>query len=762
MEDPVVLAAPARGRAIRRTVLALLLTAGAAAHGAQNPAPPPAPELVHPQYNVPRATSEIKVDGRIDEVAWQSALVLHLDRELQPKTNAPAPVATTVYLAYDHKYLYAAFRAEDPDPKQIRARLTDRDAATDDDFVGLGLDTFNDERRGFLFFVNPLGVQMDRTRTEIGATQEDDAWDAIWSSAGRIDGQGYTVEIAIPFTSLRFQRSAGDQTWGVMPYRSYPRSERHELVAVETDPDNKCLFCQSPKMTGFAGATPGRNLELDPTVTALRTEARERRGGPLEEQESTVDPGLTARWGITPNLVLSGTINPDFSQVEADVAQLDINTQFALFYPEKRPFFLEGDDFFDTPFDAVHTRIVADPSWGLKLTGKEGKNGIGVFVAQDDQTNLLVPASQFSRSTSIAGESTDAALRYRRDIGKGSTVGGLFTEREGDGYSSRLAGVDTVYRFSAADRVTAHYLDSRTEYPDAFAEQLGQPRGAFDGQAWRLAYVHNSRNWRWYGRKDEVDSTFRADLGFMPRVGYSVDILGLEHTWWGKSEDWWTRITAGSDWDATKEKDGGLLLEEELEYWLEFYGPLQSSLRYDGGNRKQYWDGVEYHEQFHSLEASVTPNGSFSFGLYALVSDAIDFDNSRPADEIEIAPSVSVNLGDHLQLFLNHDFQRLDVEGGRLYDANLSQLRAIYQLNIRTFVRAIFQYTDIQRDPDLYTFAVNEQDKDLFTQLLFSYKLNPQTVLFLGYSDIALGDQSVALTRQNRTLFFKVGYAWVL
>ena len=191
------------------------------------------------------------------------------------------------------------------------------------------------------------------------------------------------------------------------------------------DPNDNCFVCQAPKVTGFEGVKPGRNLELDPTLTGQRTDQRGGfPDGPLQSGDEEADLGLTARWGITPNLTFSGAVNPDFSQVEADAVELDVDTQFALFFPEKRPFFLEAADFFQTPFNAVYTRTVADPRWGAKLTGKVGKNAIGFFVAEDDRTNLLLPGDQFSRTATLEDlRTTDAALRYRRDIGTGSTLG---------------------------------------------------------------------------------------------------------------------------------------------------------------------------------------------------------------------------------------------------------------------------------------------------------------------------------------------------
>jgi hypothetical protein len=741
----VVLSVPSR-RALA-FVLALGLAGGALA---DEKIPLPT-EKVH--YRIPKTQAAITVDGKIDETGWQQALAVPIAIEVDPAQNVPAPVTATAYLMYDENRFYAAFRCNDPDPSAIRAHLADRDTPFRDDFVGLMIDTFNDERRGYEIFVNPLGVQMDLSLSEAATdNKEDTSWDAIWSSAGRIDAEGYTVEMSIPFNSLRFQRAAGEQTWGVLPYRSYPRSLRHQITTVPLDPNNPCMLCQAVKMTGFEGATPGRNLEFTPTATAHRTDLRTAAGDRLEGGDVESDLGLTARWGVTPNLTLSGTLNPDFSQVEADAAQLSVNTDFALFYPEKRPFFLEGADFFATPLEALYTRTVADPSWGLKLTGKEGKNGLGVFVAEDEQTNLLIPGSQSSSSDTLPGRSTDAALRYRRDLGRSATLGGLTTHRKGEnGYSNDVYGVDGLFRPSTSDRITFQALGSQSE--------LGTE--SFDGSAVRLGYNHEARDWSWYARHESLSRGFRADLGFIPRVGYSYELAGLERIWWAKEKSWYTRWSFGGDWDLTTDAND-TVLERELEVWASLHGPLQSFYNIDAGRRDRFWNGGTYDQTFTNLYLEMRPTGSLSLFFEGNVSDTIDFVHSRAADQIRLDPSVTYDFGKRLRVGLDHHYQKLGVEGGRLFTANLSQLRTIYQINLRTFVRAILQYENVDRTR-LYTADPGSgQDEALFSQLLFAYKLNPQTVLFLGYSDNQIADEIAPLSRTDRTLFFKIGYALVL
>ena len=713
-------------------------------------------------YEIRRASSAIAVDGVLDEPAWDDALTLRLEYETRPAENSAPPVETECLVAYDDRRFYVAFRAFDPDPGAIRAHLQDRDTIFGDDLVGFKLDPFNDERRAFQFFVNPLGVQFDSLEDDVSGN-EDHSWDVIWSSLGRITEHGYVVEIAVPFHQLRFPKGDEVQTWGFDAVRFYPRSQTHRIALQPVDRDIQCQLCQMSKMRGLEAITPGRNIELVPTLTSSRTDERaEFPDGPLTEGGVDTELGFTGRWGMTPNLTLNVALNPDFSQVEADSAQLDVNNQFALFFPEKRPFFLEGADFFSTPLDVVFTRTVADPAWGAKVTGKQGPHAMGAFVARDELTNLIFPGSTGSDGTSLDFESTAAVVRYRRDLGDSSALGMLLTSREGDCYSNRVAGIDGLWRFAESDSIRFQSLTSQTEYPLDVAREFAQPAGSFSGRAHEIRYNHDARDWDWWAHYTDVGRGFRADMGFMPQGDYALLRGGLARTWWGDEDDWFTDIRVRGDWDLAEDKSGQML-EKEFEVSLNVSGPKQSRFELEVGNRDQFFDGVTFDNQtFYDLWFEARPSGSFWFGMLTGYGDAIDFANTRPGTRLVWAPRIRLNLGLRLRLNLDHELQRLEVDEGTLFEANLTQLRLVYQLNVRTFFRTIFQYRNVERDPDLFVDEVEALEEQLFTQLLFSYKLNPQTVLFLGYADNREGDQIIDLTERNRTLFFKFGYAFVL
>jgi len=278
-------------------------------------------------YTVLRSGSALTIDAVLDEPAWREAEVIRLGYEWMPGDNIPAPVETEVRITFDEDYFYISYVAYDPDPSHIRAHVRDRDTAFTDDHIGFLLDTFNDERRGFQFRLNPAGVQMDASWSELEGI-EDFSWDAIWHSAARITDEGYIVEVAVPFSSLRFPKTEDVQTWGVILFRSMPRSVRHRMRSSYTDRNINGLLSQADKITGLQGISPGLNIEVDPTLSAVRTDTRV--GGidlgSLENGDFDTDPGVTFKWGITPNLIFNGTANPDFSQVEADVTSAMVRT----------------------------------------------------------------------------------------------------------------------------------------------------------------------------------------------------------------------------------------------------------------------------------------------------------------------------------------------------------------------------------------------------------------------------------------------------
>jgi len=713
------------------------------------------------RIRVERAASAIDVDGVLDESAWRSARTIRMPWEFSPGDGTPAPVKTECRVTYDGSRLYIGCHAFDPHPGRIRAHLADRDRAFDDDRINIILDPFGDHRRGYEFLVNPLGVPMDGLRSPAG---EDFSWDAIWDSKGRVTADGYVVEVAIPFKALDFPENGDRSSWGIILARHWPRSVSHELASIRVDPGNSCLMCQAQHLEGLHGLQSGHDVELDPTVTSKRADARDSLAAPAIGTGAVhVHPGITGHWGMTSNLNLDLTVNPDFSQVEADVAQLQTNRQFAVFYPEKRPFFQQGSDIFDVPGHLVNTRTVVDPTAGVKLAGKVGPWAVGAFYAHDRENRILVPGNQSSQTALLPEDVDGGVFRVRRDLGQASYLGLTITDREAGDYHNRLAFLDGLARVDDATTVAYGYVHTDTRYPSSLAAAAGQPAGSFGGNAGYVSVNRSTRDWHFHLEGDDFGPEFRADAGFFPQVDLRGGSANAARYLWGGPDDVFSRISLGVSSNYMENHDGRVFDRSvELHPWVQ--GPLQSELGFHVSWSDQRFGDRLFPLSEQGVSFSMQPSGAFSFGVDASRGTTIDYAGSRRADDLTLSPELTWRSGRHAELQASHDLERLTVGGEALSTENLSQLELRYHFSLRAFLRAILQYRHSSRNPDLYPRPVASTSRHLFTQLLFSYKLNPRTVLFAGYSGDRQGvradGRAIGLTQTGRTFFVKLGYAF--
>lgn len=713
-------------------------------------------------YVVSKCSTPIKVDGVLDEAGWEDAASVLLLYEYVPGDNLPAPVRTEFLVTYDDNNVYFGFRCDEPEPSAIRAYYVNRDTIWSGDWVGVTLEAFNDGRRAYIFGCNPVGIQGDGM-WETANPGLSFSWDGIWNAAARMHDWGYSIEMAVPFNQLNFERSEDDQIWAITAERCYPRVAWRVMGMFRlTDRNLSRWLFMLPKFKGFKGASPGRNIEINPTLTAAQTDSKDRL--PAEDFTRTrkdADLGLTARWGITPNLTTVFTANPDFSQVEADALQLDINEPFALFYPEKRPFFTEGADFFSTKLKVLHTRTLREPEWGLKFAGKGGANTLGAFLLRDELTNLVFPGSTTSTATSLAMPNTSSVIRYKRDLGPNYTIGIIGTDREGADYHNRVLGLDGFFQLSDADRLSFELLGSGTCYPRAISEAFDQPLGDFSDRAFFLAFDHNTQNYDLGAVLADIGPRFRADLGYLPQVDYRLFRAAGLYRWIPTEATWHWGMEAGGGYEQLHDHDGLLLFRRAfLEY--AYNGPKYIETRFKLSRLREQFNGSFFDQNDFTWESSFRPVEDHAVGLSGSFGDRVDYANTRLGKRLRLWPGISSQLWRHLQVEFSHLFERLSVDGGRLYIANSSMLTLNYQFSARAFLRSIIQYIDYRRDVRLYTFPIDSVYKRLSSQLLFSYQLNPRTVLYLGYSDNHLGGPDFDLNQADRTLFIKLGYAWIM
>ncbi|WJG09769.1 DUF5916 domain-containing protein [Aliiglaciecola sp. LCG003] len=735
----------------------------------------------HSAIVIPNIKGEVTLDGDFDEPQWASAKLISLDYVVRPHENTQPPVTTKVRIFEDDKTLYIGFTAQDPNPSDISAFYRDRDKVWSEDLVGFKLDTFYDSRLAYQFFVNPLGIQSDSIQNEMTG-KESDSWNAIWDSVGKITADGYQVEIAIPLRILNFKEGEQDKIWGAEFVRFYPREERLRISNLPTDRNNACNLCQLGSVKGFKQAKQGQNLALVPTLVMAKQRSREPAETLEWDRQNNQEVGMDISWGITPEVSLQATLNPDFSQVESDIAQLSINNTNALFFAERRTFFLENADYFSSNYNLVHTRNVNAPDYGLKVSGRMDQHSLGVFVANDQTTTFLIPGNLSSDVAELSEGSKNMALRYRYDFSSDLSLGVVGTAREADSYHNYVTALDSKYQLSDQDTLRIQWARSQTQYPSLLYQDYSDETqlrlkndGEFNGQALRVNYRHNERNWNFRADHYRNGKDFRADLGFERNVDRNTSVIGGAYRWFSE-HSWWNRIEVWGDWDIAHNDDGELL-EKEAEIYTSIRGKWQSYLELGVQSRdkvgvRQQAESLRvdnnatlFHEDQASLYFDIRPSPSVYFGVYTRYGDNIDYDNNRLGKQININPKMNLSLGKHLQLNIRHTYRQLKVNDANLFTANLTDARLTYQFDPRQYIRLIVVHSDIKRNLDNYIIATDDylkRSKVLSTQLLYSYKINPLTKFFVGYTDSGFQDDDVSIHRlSEQSIFMKFSYAWL-
>lgn len=706
-------------------------------------------------FNLPFTSTEKNIDGVLEDEEWADSLILKDFYEFVPGENTKPPVDTIAYLSYDEENFYIAFKCFDPEPQKIRARYADRDNTGADDLVGIFLDTFNDQRNAQEFIVNPLGAQIDCLRKE--PEEEDCSWDGIWYSKGRITKDGYEVEISIPFKTLRYPKEK-IKTFRFLILRIYPRDFRIQISNVPFDRNKNCTMCQAQLLENIEIKTSQKKTELIPTLVYSPSHSREDLGMELKEDENGEDAGLSLSYHLTSNLSFNGTINPDFSQVEADVAQIDVNTRFALLYPEKRPFFLEGQQYFSSFLNLIYTRTMADPNYGFKLTGKEGRHSLGLFFVEDDITNFLFPSNQYSEMASLDLKSRSFGLRYKTDLFTDSYMGVIYLGKNGNDYKNNLYGGDGKIRLGENEFLHFQYVESSTKdpfYPDINPNFDGEKKG---GHSLFLNFEHSSRNWYFSGTYLDKSPLFRADLGFIPRVDVKIYETFLSYTIWNDKKNFYSRLSPRIYGNYIKDFNGNTT---DWETFAELQFELVKQIKGEIGIARsmELYNDKEYKKSNFYIWANSRFSKNMTAYLYFNYGDGVDYENNRLGKLARIEVQTDYRFGKRIFLDFSGEHHNFNLNDGNLYKATYLYLKILYHFSNSIFLRAIFQNGEVQRNEELYLSDVPEKDNFQALQFLFTYKLNPFTLLYLGFSTRGIEQDPFTMQTTNRTYFLKLSYS---
>jgi hypothetical protein len=718
---------------------------------------------VPPTLHIQRAAGPIAIDGVLDDIGWTAAVSIEEWYETRPGDNVVPKVKTHGRITYDSDALYVGLELDDPDPSAIRAPVTDRDHLTENtDYAGVILDPTASGRTGVEILATPSGVQYDAIYDDSSGVT-DASPDFYWDAAARITDKGWTLEIRIPFSSLSYKRQ-DPQPFRLMLYRNYAREFRYQFFTTQRPHDSPCFICRANPVVGLSDLPAGGGIVIAPYVSGSYVGRPAELGSRLNYRDPDLAGGFDAKWRPSAATVIDVTVNPDFSQIESDVALITANERFALSYPEKRPFFLEGVELLATPITAVSTRSLTDPLWGARGTVKLDHLAVTALASQDEGGGqVIIPGATSSDAAEQNFRSWAGIARMRYTLGS-AYVGALATTREisGGGFN-RLGGLDFQLRPFASDSVTGQYLYSFTRTPDRPDLAAQWDSRWLAGHAALLRWSHSGSLLDVATTYRDLGNAFRADNGFVPQVGVREGnaVAGLTaHFDAGALR----RLRGFAGYDRVVDP-GFDLVSQQLTSGVTAEAILSSTIALN-----YQFDQIRVGGKLLSrneLVYNVTVNPGVIVSSIDLVGSAgqqIDFENARTGTGVDVALGVTARPTRHLELAWNEELRWLDVDGqarSRLFTARVDRLSATYAFTARLLLRFIGQYEVTRRTPELYLAAVPAKVADFAGSLLFAYKINWQSVVFVGYGDNrTYSDMTQRLEPDSRQLFVKLSHAF--
>ncbi len=709
---------------------------------------PTRPSLTIPRAPAPPRLEDFLTGERRDGVSADAFL------QREPQDLIPATERTEVYVSYDDTNLYAVFVCHATEPSRIRARMSRREQIFNDDFVGVFLDTFNDRQRAYEFLASPLGIQLDGILTE--GTGDDFSFDTVWQTRGRLTDFGYVVWMAIPFKSLRFPPASASRRWGISFMRGIPVKSEQVFWPAMTRRISS-FTNQFADLQGLEGVTAGRNIQLIPygTFTGARFLDRSAQAYDTEKDgRAGVDAKVVARDSLT----FDFTLNPDFSQVESDEPQVTVNQRFEVFFPEKRPFFLENSGYFQTPVTLFFSRRVRDPQIGARLTGKMGGWAVGA-LALDDRA----AGSARADTDPVHGDRAFTGIvRARREFGE-SSIGGLVTSRDFGPSFNRVVSADTRLRLNPQWTLQAQAAVSDTR--------------ELDGEHFRDAtYTANvnreSRQLSYQLDYTDIGRDFRTTLGFVPRTDIRQSTQFVSYRWRPKTGavlSYGPNSFVQGTWDHA-----GQLQDWTVRYPFEVEFKGQTGVFVRRTESMERFEGVEFrqHENLFNFFSSYL--SWMDIGFFAGTGTRPNFfpgggltpflANSREAQlSLTFRPASGLLL-DQTYIY-SHLRSRADAGSGRtIFDNHILRSRVNYQFTRELSLRAIVDYNAVLSDPSLVAL---ERTKRLSGDVLLTYLIHPGTALYVGYNDgydsVALGPSGLRAIRNpttstGRQFFVKTSY----
>ena len=733
---------------------------------------------------IPRVSTPPKLEEFLDmrpSPAWEGKLA-KVDRFIQrvPSDGQPVSQRTEAYLGYDSKNLYAIFICFDSEPRKLRARLSRRDDLIDDDSVEIMLDTFNDHRRAYTFLSNPLGIQADGLWTE--GQGFDFSFDTVWDSQAKVTDRGFVAWIAIPFRSLRFS-SNDPQTWGILLNRGIPRNNEDTFWPQYSSRITGRLN-QEGQASGLEKISPGRNLQLIPYGifrSFKQVDLRNPNVPTYSQRDAYGQLGLDAKAVLKDKFVLDATGNPDFSQIESDEPQVIANQRFEVFFPEKRPFFLENSNYFQTPINLVFTRRIEQPKWGVRLTGKDGPWAVGTLVADD-----AAPGQEVPRDDPRAGQHALFAIaRVSYDIGDQSTLGVIYTDREFDGYFNRVGGIDGRFRLNNNWVATVQGVVSSTLNPAD--DPIFNTTGAYQaGSAAEAILQRDGRQWNVFIDYSDRSNDFRTLTGFDPqpdihnfyeRVQYLFRPEGKRLISWGPQLEVYHTLDhegnyLGSGYvpslrvELTGQTFLTFLYAKEMELLRpKDFAVLPANQRYVRHTTEFSFDTSYYRPVSFHFDYRFGTRVNYDPPVVPSLFPAVPFLAGRTsvAGTLTVRPNKGLRVDNTYLLFRLHS--HFGPWGA--FNDHIIRSKWNYQFTNRLSVRFIGQYNSLLANPSFTSLTTS---KNFNADFLITYLVHPSTAVYVGYNSNLENPSPVAgdtdwtqfnrkrFINDGRNLFVKVSY----
>ena len=720
--------------------------------------------------------NDISIDGKLNEPEWKKAVKLSNFSQVEPGENVRPSVETDAYMFYNESGLYVAFICHEQEIKNLRKTFTERDEAYNDDWVGVFIDTYFEGKQAYELIVNPYGIQADLMWTAPG--DEDENYDIIWNSAAEIYKDRWIVEIEIPFKSIRFP-DRSEQSWNFHLFRNRPREVREQISWAPISRDAPSLYTNPGKLRGLKGIRGGKNVEVLPYVLGSQNGYKSDYGNADSEfinEKVKGEAGVNVKYGITSNLTADATVNPDFSQIESDAAQIDVNNTFALFYPEKRPFFIEGSNIFLSPMRNIYTRSINNPLFAAKLSGKVGKFDIGFISAYDQKSPFIIPFTEYSDYLATDRKSISNILRLKYSIfDDDSYLGFIFTDREVnketnnfvdiDGYN-RVAGFDGVLRFWEQYLFTfqwSRFFSREINYPEyKNSSKFNNEKytAALDGEYFAgngtvVKLNRSARHWNFEISYDDISPLGRRDNGFIS----NNDIRRLE-TWQGYylyPEGKFVDRIEPSAYGMLRHTYNGIIMEQfaQATLWMRFINQISASASFYFVNNENF--SGKFLEGVRRFTLNLNAN-SFDWltgGFFVAVGKAIvrDLENPRVGHLNDIEIWGMVKPIDRITLDNSWVYYELSeyYGGPKIYAGYIFRNKSNVQITQNLSARIIFQFDSF--------------DKNFYVDPLISFKLNPFTTFYIGsssgFSDLETSEPGKSrYVLSQKQYYLKLQYLW--